>query len=160
MSKSNQESEIMNQAIHSKPSKEEMKAAGESLNKISSSIKKIKKPIAEIEIEETGEKIKVPLSALKFFTQILEIMKQGKPFSLMPVAAEMTTQAAAEFLNCSRPHVVKLLEEGKIPYTKIGRHRRIKLEDLQKFRDEMKANSKAKLIEMMKDSEDLNMYDS
>lgn len=150
----------MEQAIHSRPSKEEMKAAGESFNKISSSINKIKKPIAEIEIEETGEKIKVPLSALKLFTQILDIMKEGKPFSVVPVAAEMTTQAAAEFLNCSRPHVVKLLESGKIPFTHVGRHRRIKLEDLQKYKAQMKANTKEKLIEMMKDSEDLNMYDS
>lgn len=150
----------MGQAIHFRPSKEEMNAAGESFNKISSSIEKIKKPIAEIEIEETGEKIKVPLSALKLFTQILDIMKVGKPFSLVPVAAEMTTQAAAEYLNCSRPHVVKLLESGKIPYTNVGRHRRIKLTDLQKYKSEMKANTKEKLIEMMRDAEDLDMYDS
>ena len=71
----------------------------------------------------------------------------------------MTTQAAAEFLNCSRPHVVKLLEEGKIPFTKVGRHRRIKMEDLSEFKKSLKATSKAAIVGMMQDAEEMGLYD-
>ncbi|WP_223266425.1 helix-turn-helix domain-containing protein [Gelidibacter gilvus] len=88
----------------------------------------------EIEIEETSEKIKIPLKALKLLAKILKATSQGQPISLVPIATEMTTQAAAELLGCSRPHVVKLLEEGNIPFTLVGRHRRVKFEDVMNYK--------------------------
>jgi excisionase family DNA binding protein len=78
----------------------------------------------------------------------------------MPIAAEMTTQAAAEMLGCSRPHVVKLLEQDKIPFTKIGKHRRIKYEDVMKYRQAMKEAQRRNLKDMMKDDEEAGLYDS
>ncbi|XOV94278.1 MAG: helix-turn-helix domain-containing protein [Bacteroidota bacterium] len=142
------------------PSKEERLIADASFKVLDESIKHLSTDNPEIEIEETGEKVKIPLNALKLLVQILGKMREGKPFTLLPVASEMTTQAAAELLNCSRPHVVKLLEDGKIPFTLVGRHRRIKLSDLQAYRTKMKAASRDKLIEMMKDAEDLKLYDT
>lgn len=142
------------------PSPADRRVAMESFDTLRDTVSHLKADsIPEIEIEETGGRVKIPLSALKILVEVLGRMKQGKPFSLMPVAAEMTTQAAAEYLNCSRPHVVKLLEEGEIPYTKVGRHRRIKVEDLKEFRSEQKAKTKAKIIEMMDDAEDMGLYD-
>jgi excisionase family DNA binding protein len=55
-------------------------------------------------------------------------MSQGKPISIVPFATEVTTQKAAGILGCSRPYLVKLLEEGKIEFTKVGKHRRIRFE--------------------------------
>jgi hypothetical protein len=52
------------------------------------------------------------------------------------------------------------LEEGVIPYTTVGRHRRVKFEDLQKYKKAMKASQKKLLIEMMKQDEEYTMYDS
>jgi len=142
------------------PSAADRRVAMESFDTLRETVAQLKADsIPEIEIEETGERVKIPLSALKLLVEVLGRMKQGKPFSLMPVASEMTTQAAAEYLNCSRPHVVKLLEEGEIPYTKVGRHRRIRLEDLKKFSADQKAKTKAKIIEMMDDAEDMGLYD-
>lgn len=142
------------------PSKEERRIADKSFDLLEASLSKLKDRNPEIEIEETGEKIRVPLSALKLLAQILEKMKEGKPFSLMPVATEMTTQAAAEFLNCSRPHLVKLLEDGAIPFTMVGRHRRVRLDDLQAFRVKMKEQTRHHLVQMMKDAEEMGLYDS
>ena len=65
-------------------------------------------------------------------------MSQGNPISIVPVATEMITQSAAELLGCSRPHLIKLLEEGKIDYAKVGKHRRIKYEDVVNFKRKMK----------------------
>ena len=115
---------------------------------------------AEIEIEETREKIILPVKALKLLGEILKAMSQGKPVSIVPQATELTTQSAAEILGCSRPYLVKLLEEGKIDYTKVGKHRRIKYEDVINYKMKMKEEQKKWLIEMMHADEDLGLYDS
>ena len=72
----------------------------------------------------------------------------------------MTTQAAAELLGCSRPHVVKLLEKGEIAFTKVGKHRRVRYEDIVKYKKIIKAKQEALIIEMMEADEKLKLYDS
>ena len=54
------------------------------------------------------------------------------------MAKELPIQAAAELLGCSRSHIIKLLEEGKIHDTKTGKHRRIKFEEIIKYKEQMK----------------------
>ncbi len=143
-----------------KPSKDEQKLAIESYDALASVIEQLKSENPEIEIEETQERIKIPLSALKFLGEILKAMSQGKPFSLVPVATEVTTQKAAEILGCSRPHLVKLLEEGQIEFTKVGKHRRVKFEDVMNHRKKMKKTQKQNIIDIMKSDEELGLYDS
>lgn len=143
-----------------KPSKEEQQVALESYSALETILKQISSKNPEIEIEETGERFRVPVQALRLLSKILRVTAQGKPISIMPMAMEVTTQSAADFLGCSRPHLVKLLEEGAIPYTTVGRHRRVKFDDLQKYRKAKKASQKKLLIELMKQDEDYNMYDS
>ncbi len=137
-----------------KPSKEERRLALKSYSSLISAIDQLKTDQVEIEIEETSEKIKLPVKALNFLSEILKAMSQGKPISIVPLATEVTTQSAAEILGCSRPHLVKLLEEGKIEYTKIGKHRRIKYEDVINYKRKMKEEQKKHLIEMMHADED------
>lgn len=143
-----------------RPSKQERKLALKSYSSLISSIDRLKKDQVEIEIEETGEKIILPVKALNLLSEILRAMSQGKPISIMPLATEVTTQSAAEILGCSRPYLVKLLEEGKIEYTKVGKHRRIKYEDIVDYKKKMKEEQKRRLIEMMHADEDLGLYDS
>jgi excisionase family DNA binding protein len=142
-----------------KPSKLDQKIAGESYDVLASTIEQLKSEQPEIEIEETGEKIKIPLSALKLLGDILKAMGQGKLISIVPIAAEVTTQAAAEILGCSRPHLVKLLEDEKVAYTKAGKHRRIKFDDLMKYREKMKEQQKQNIIDVMSLDEETDLYD-
>lgn len=143
-----------------KPTKEEQRIALESYDALANVLNELQTQNPEIEIEATHEKIKIPLKTLKLLAKILKATSQGKPMSIVPIATEMTTQAAAEFLGCSRPHLVKLLEEGKIPFTKIGKHRRVKYEDVTNYRKKMKKGQKAHLIEMMRADEESGLYDS
>lgn len=138
-----------------KPSKLDQKIASESYNALASVIEQLNSEQPKIEIEETSEKIKIPLSALKLLGDILKAMGQGKLISLVPIATEVTTQAAAEILGCSRPHFVKLLEEGKIAFTKVGKHRRIKYDDIIKYRKQMKENQKQNIIDIMNSDEEI-----
>ena len=144
----------------SKPSKQDQKIAIESYSALAAAIEQINSNQAEIEIEETSDKIKIPISALKLLGDILKAMGQGKLVSIVPIAAEMTTQAAAEMLGCSRPHLVKLLEEGKIAFTKVGKHRRIRFDDVMKYKLKLKQNQKQHIIDIMNLDEEEGLYDS
>jgi excisionase family DNA binding protein len=143
-----------------RPSKLDQKVASESYSALASVIEQINSDQPEIEIEETSDKIKIPLSALKLLGDILKAMGQGKLISIVPIATEVTTQAAAEILGCSRPYLVKLLEDGKIAFTKVGKHRRIKFDDIMKYRNEMKEQQKQNIIDIMNFDEETGLYDS
>jgi|SRR6185312_839431 len=143
-----------------RPSKEEQKAAIKSYKTLSGILEQISADETEIEIEETRDKIKVPSKALKLLGDILKSMGQGKPVSIVPIETEVTTQKAAEILGCSRPHLVKLLEDGVIAYAKVGKHRRIRLEDVLKYQKQMKENQKRQIIEIMNFDEEKGLYDS
>ncbi len=144
----------------SKPSKEEQKAAMLSYDTLVSTLNELKDQNPEIEIEETQQRIRVPLSALKLLAQILKETSQGKPVSIVPVATEVTTQAAAEILGCSRPHVVKLLDTGQIKFTKVGKHRRIKYEDVISYKKKMKDKQERLINQIMDTDENSGLYDA
>lgn len=143
-----------------KPNSKEQLAARESYELLVTSMELLKTDLPEIEIAETGSKIKIPVSVLKLMVQILKELSQGNPVTVVPEATEITTQAASEVLGCSRPHIVRLLEEGKIPYTKVGKHRRIRYDDLMSFKKKMKVSQKKKLQDLMKLDEESGLYDT
>lgn len=143
-----------------RPTKQEQETAEKSYSALSAMLERLKSENPEIEIEETQEKIKIPLRVLRLLTQILKATSQGKPISIIPIATEMTTQAAAEYLGCSRPHFVKLLEAGELPFTRVGKHRRIKFEDLMDYKKKKREERERLLIEIMKADEESGLYDS
>ena len=144
----------------SRPSKIEQKVAIKSYSALAAALMHIKEAATEIEIEETKDKIVIPSRALQLLGDILKAMSEGKPISIVPVATEVTTQKAAEILGCSRPHLVKLLEEGEMEFVKVGKHRRIMFEDVVKFKQKMKEEQKKHIIDMMNQDEELGLYDS
>ncbi|WP_054815645.1 excisionase family DNA-binding protein [Nocardia arizonensis] len=85
---------------------------------------------------ETGgeEALIVPRQAVGLLAFILAQAAEGRGVSIVPSHAELTTQQAADILNVSRPHVIGLLEAGEIPYRLVGKHRRIRFEDLKEYR--------------------------
>ncbi len=145
-----------------RPSKATQETAMESYSALAAILEglNVKGEQVEIEIEETSEKIKIPLMALKMLAHILKVTGQGQPISIVPVATEITTQAAAEMMGCSRPHLVKLLEDGEMPFTKVGKHRRIKYEDVLSYKKKIKEKQRNLLIALMKSDEGSGLYDS
>ena len=143
-----------------RPTKQEQQTAMESYDALRAMLKQLDTENPEIEIDETEQRIKIPLRALKLLAKILKATSQGKTISIVPIAKELTTQAAADLLGCSRPHFVKLLESGEIAFTKVGKHRRVKFEDVMKYKAIKKKEREAYLIEIMKGDEELGLYDS
>lgn len=149
----------MNETAHeaNRPSKEERLAAMASYNALAETLKELKGGNHEIQIEESKQKIDIPLKALLLLADILKGMSEGKIINLVPTSVEVTTQVAADMLGCSRPHFVKLLESNKIPFTMVGRHRRVKHDDVMKYKIEMKKMQAAAIVELMHGDEELGI---
>lgn len=83
---------------------------------------------------EQERPLELPAGAVALLMDILEAMAAGRGVTLMPENAELTTVQAAEVLNVSRPFLIKLLDEGAIPHRKVGKHRRIRMEDVMAYK--------------------------
>ena len=76
----------------------------------------------------------VPRQAAIMLAQILGFLANGQGVTVTPSNAMLTTQQAADFLNVSRPYLIKLLEAGDIPFEKVGTHRRVAFGELTDYR--------------------------
>lgn len=81
-----------------------------------------------------GSRVKIPDSLHAVLAQAAQALANDEAVSIVPVHHELTTQQAADLLMVSRPHLIKMLENGDIPYHKIGTHRRIRFDDLMRYR--------------------------
>jgi excisionase family DNA binding protein len=102
-----------------------------------------------------GEMMEIPASAFHALKLIVEGMARGQTMTLVPHGQELTTQEAADLLHVSRPHLVKLLDEGTIPHYKVGTHRRVRIEDVLEHRELRAGNRREKLDELTRLSEQL-----
>lgn len=106
-----------------------------------------------------GEQVPLPAEVYRVLRQVVEVMRQGKATLVAPQGLLLTTQEAADFLGVSRPTLVKLLEDGAIPFEKPNRHRRVRLQDLLDFRARRQGQQRAALDQMTEEASALGLYE-
>jgi len=109
----------------------------------------------ELYAHPTGEeKTKIELHPLvsDALMEVLRYIGSGDAVTLIPINKMLTTQQAADILNVSRPYLIKLLENGELQFELVGRHRRIKAQDLFDYK-ELKASSRAKALQSLAKSD-------
>ncbi len=107
--------------------------------------------------DDSEEKVVIPAAAFGLLVDILSQMAQGNAVTLIPIHAELTTQEAADILNVSRPFLIKLIETGEIHCRKVGRHRRIRFEDLMNYKQQIDSDRMQALDELAAQAQELNM---
>ena len=147
-------------ALKEKTTKAEQKLAQASITAIEVSsrvVKRSKHAYTRIKVQEHGGYVNIPKKAFQLLVYIMKTMAEGKSISLMPLDSEISTEQAAQILNVSRPHVVKLLESGTIPFTKAGTHRRIALSDILAYKEKQKEITEQNLAFLAQQAQELNL---
>ena len=106
---------------------------------------------------EQAEPIELPAGAVALLMDVLEAMAAGRGITIIPQNAELTTVQAAEVLNVSRPFLIKLLEQEKIPHRKVGRHRRVLMEDVMNYKTAIDAEREAVLDRLAAEAQEQGM---
>lgn len=110
-----------------------------------------------IDEQNQMHQIEVPTSALRLLADVLGALADGNAVKIVPIHAELTTQEAADMLNVSRPHLVKLLEQRELPHHMTGKHRRVRFADLLRYKAERDRVSEQAMKELAEQAQELGM---
>ena len=110
-------------------------------------------------VSPTGEVIELPQSVFLLLERIIEVLARGDAITVVPIAKELTTQQAASILNVSRQYVVRLLDDGRIPYRRTGTHRRVRMDDLLAYKRQRDRDRMASLDDLSRLSQEFGGYD-
>lgn len=106
-----------------------------------------------------GKELVIPESVFYLLERVAEVLSRGDSITIVPVGQELTTQQAANLLNVSRQYLVRLLDGGRIPFTKTGRHRRVRVDDVLTFKAQRDRDRLEKLDELSELSQRFGGYD-
>lgn len=85
-------------------------------------------------VHDVATNADMPVDLAKVIAQVLEIVARGGTVTIGSLPEELTTTVAAEQLGISRPTLMKLIGEGKLPAHRVGSHHRVKLADVKAFK--------------------------
>lgn len=104
-----------------------------------------------------GDDLILPGQMVQLLLNILSEVSQGNAVGIMPIHAELSTQEAANILNVSRPHLVKLLEKGEIKFHKVGTHRKVLAKHIFEYKEKITEQRYEVLDELTALSQDMGM---
>jgi len=122
----------------------------------------------DAEIEQTGQMVLMSASGEQFElpSQLFDVLRfvgttlaSGSGVTVVPCGTRLTTQDAADFLGISRPTLVKILESGALPFEKVGRHRRVLLDDLVDYQERERARRRTVLAQAARNNQESGMLE-
>lgn len=107
-----------------------------------------------------GRSVELPEPMFEVLLQVAAAMKAGLAVTVAPQHLTLSTQEAADLLQISRTTLVRLLENGAIPFEKPSRHRKVRLDDLLEYRRRQRSQAELAFADMIADTERLGLYDT
>ena len=148
-------STILDEAVS--PTEQDVKVAQESSRRLSRFTQQDRLTLQVPVIGRETETIELPRSVVGLLMRILTEMSEGNAVTLMPIHAELTTQQAASILGVSRPFLIKQMKEKRIPYRRIGTHRRVRFQDLMEYKHRIDSDRTKVLEQLAAQAQELNM---
>jgi excisionase family DNA binding protein len=149
----------MNMIAHRQlpPSAKDAAIARVSGQRLSSYVQQKRPLTLRVTDAEQDKPIELPAGAVALLMDILEAMAAGRGVSIIPENAELTTVQASEILNVSRPFLIKLLEEGVISHRKVGKHRRVRAEDVMAYKATIDQDREKILDQLAQEAVEMDM---
>lgn len=119
----------------------------------------VRREVRPVLLTEGGDVMELPKALNDLFVAVVEAIKRKEAVFLMHENETFTTQAAANFLGVSRQYVVRLLENGAIPFHHAGTHRRVFFKDLVRYQQERSRQRRAALDAMTDELVGAGVYD-
>jgi excisionase family DNA binding protein len=91
--------------------------------------------------------------------RILTHMQEGQAITIIPANDELSSQDAADLLGVSRQYMIRLLEDGRLPFHCAGTHRRIYLQDLVAYKKQRDGRRREALGEVAREEVEAGTYD-
>ena len=135
------------------PSAKDAALARESVRSLSALTARDSSVMVTVCTKGRDQGVEIPAGAVALLVDILENMAAGRGVSLVPQKAELTTVQAASMLNVSRPFLIKMLNEGIIPFHKTGTHRRVRIEDVMAYKARIDQAREATLDALVADAQ-------
>lgn len=144
-----------NSAIHTRAT------ARQALQKLNNVLTKSTDPVegVDVTVEGSDEVIRLPHDVAGVLRDILANAAVGRSVEVIPMNAELTTQQAADLLNVSRPHVVKLMDDGTLEGHKVGTHRRLYASTVQEYKHQRDIKQRSAADELTVLSDELGLYE-
>ncbi|MEK1887684.1 MAG: excisionase family DNA-binding protein [Phyllobacterium sp.] len=139
------------------PSKDDVELARASGQRLAPYARKGRALTFRVRDAENEEAIELPAGAVKLLMAVLEDMASGRAVTIVPQNAELTTQQAADVLNVSRPFLIGLLDEKKLPFRMVGTHRRVRFEDVLNYKEAIDTERRKVLGELAAEAQELGM---
>lgn len=103
-------------------------------------------------------RLELPVEAHRVLKEVLEAMVNGLAITVVPQHTMLTTQEAADLLGISRPTLVKLLQQGELPFEQRGRHRRVLLSDVLEYQERAHTDRERHLDALVEEAGKHDLY--
>ena len=113
-------------------------------------------PQRPVLVSGSGERLELPQPVFDMLLHVLRSVRERRAIVMLPEDEAFTSQAAADYLGMSRPHLISLLEKGEIPFHYTGSHRRIVFRDLMAWeqkRDTARRTAMSQLVRQVQDAD-------
>ena len=109
-------------------------------------------------VVDDEEPVDLPPVVGAALAEVIAMLSRGRPVSITPQQVELTTGQAADILGVTRPTVVKLMEDGVLPFTRPDSSRRVALHDVLAYKQHRSSARRQALDDLTADAVDAGVY--